>query len=117
MRCPPFGRSWLYGLENINSVGIGGGAAPAEEGGVVEASLRVGLPDLEHHVVERTAVGLHHAAGDFDRLALGARGEIVRACGEFAREERPERHLSRGHQRLHGSSAAALRPRTTRSYS
>ena len=117
MRCPPLGGSGFYGSENINTGGVGGGTAPAAESGVVEAPLRVGLPDLEHHVVERAAVGLHDAPGDFDRFALGTRGEIVRAGREFGREEWPECHLRRGNQRLHGSAAAALRPRTTRLYS
>src|SRR6185503_1989756 len=117
MRCPPLARSWPYCSKNISAGGVSRGAAPAAEGGIVEAPLGVGLPDLEHHVVERAAVGLHHAAGNFDRLTLSTRGEVVRAGGELAWEERPERHLRRGHVPRHGSSAAALRPRTTRLYS
>src|SRR6185436_2934179 len=88
VRCPPFDRTRLDGFENVNTIGVSRGAAPAAEGGVVEAALGVGLPDLEHHVVERAAVSLRHAAGNFDRLTLSTRGEVVRAGGELAWEER-----------------------------
>jgi hypothetical protein len=75
------------------------------------------LSNLEHDVVERSAVGLHHPAGDLDRLARRLlpfdAGEVVGALRELAREERPQGHLAGGDQALHGIEGAALRPRTT----
>src|SRR5688500_1389448 len=84
MRRPPWTGTGLDRPKGIDSVGVGRGAAPAEEVRIVEPSLRIGLPDLEHQVVERPAIGLHHASGDLDRVALRIGREVVRAGCEFA---------------------------------
>src|SRR5258708_35896476 len=118
MRGAPVVRAWLDGGEAVDTIGIGGGAAPAVELGVVVAALAVGLPDFHDDVIERLTVELRDAAGDLDHLFLfHARGKVVGALGELAREEWPERHLSRRDEARHGSEGTALRPRTTSWYS
>jgi hypothetical protein len=117
VRCPPLGRTGSYGPEEVNPVCIRRGPAPAEERGVVEAALRIGLPDLEHQVVERAAVGLDHPAGHLDHLTSGVLAKVVCTRRELAREEGAERHLRGGHEPLHGIPGLAWRPRTTSWYS
>src|SRR3954471_12880926 len=112
----PLARARPDGAKAVHAAPIGRGAPPAEEIARIVAAAAVGLPDLEHQVVERPAVELGDASGDLDRLARGevaaAQGEVVRCLRELAREERPERHLAGGDQ-LHGRRAVAALPRTT----
>src|SRR5205823_20760 len=97
------------------------GASPAEEIRIVVAAFGVGLPDLDHHVVERLGVELGDDAADLDHLAVGALAgddrQVIGALRELAREERPERHLGGRGEARHGMRGAALRPRTTSWYS
>src|SRR6185436_13292986 len=101
MRDAALGRAGLEGLEAVDPLRIGRGAPPSRELRVVVAAIAVGLPDLDHHVVERRAVALRDFPDDLYFVA-----ELIGARGEFAREERPERHLA-GRNELHGSLAVA----------
>src|SRR3954471_6796751 len=112
----PLARARPDGAKAVHAARIGRGAPPTEEIARIVAAAAVGLPDLEHQVVERPAVELRDATCDLDRFAGRAlaadHGEVVRCLRELAREERSERHLARRHQ-LQGSRAAAALPRTT----
>src|SRR3954471_8693258 len=112
----PLARARPDSAKAVHAARIGRGAPPAEEIVRIVAAATVGLPDLDHQVVERPAVELRDASCDLDRLAgrtLAAdHGEVARALRELAREERPERHLAGGYQ-LHGRRAVAALPRTT----
>src|SRR6185436_19795593 len=120
VRRPAANLAGSYCLEEVPSAPVGRRAAPAEEIRVVEAALGVGLPDLDHHVVERLAVELADDAADLDHLALGALAgddrQVVGTLRELARKERAERHLGGGRETRH-MRGAALRPRTTSWYS
>ena len=114
----PSGGAGLDGAEAIDAVGVGGGAAPAEEVGIVEAALGVGLPDLEHHVVERLAVELRDAAGDLDRLALRRlAARSFAPCANSRGKNGPSVISPVGISGFMAATAAASRPRTTSWYS
>ncbi len=80
MRRPALGRAGPDRAEAVAAVLVGRGPAPAKEirigfgvprvRGMPVDALRVRLPDLDHEVVERRAVLLHHAARDLDRFAF-----------------------------------------------
>src|SRR3954470_3967595 len=90
VRCATFVSAGLHGAKAVDTVGVGGGAPLAEEIGIVEATAAVGLPELEHDVIQRPAVDLRDATGDLDDLTRRAHGQVARGLRELARKERPE---------------------------
>src|SRR3546814_6940747 len=81
-------RAGLHGVEHEAVLRIGAGAAAPEAperdvaarvSRVGVASLRVGLPDLDHGVVDRRALAVQHAAPNADALALDVGSAQIRS--------------------------------------
>src|SRR5437764_9474506 len=76
--------AWLDGLEHASTVFIRGQAAKAAKRWInrlllivirmVVFASGIGLPDLDHRIIHRSAVTIVHAAGEAYALALAFRG-------------------------------------------
>src|SRR5215467_15937528 len=63
--------------------------------GMVVLSIRVGLPNFQHGIVDRDVVAIQHAKGDPHALppglGTGYAVEAVRVCGQLDREKWTDR--------------------------